>query len=269
MKLLFTLVSLLFISSLYAAKPSLDLLTQSQADAVSKEFSGNFIHTNVSPASSLGDIFGFEVGLVAGLSETPEIDKLSKTFDASATIDKIPHAGAIGSVSVPFGITAEMTYVPEVGSDVKFKHLSYGAKWTFSRFLPVPLDIAIRLHGSSSTLSYTDVINNTSTGNTDVNSTIAYDTSSFGYNLSVSKKLLFVEPYIGLGRVSTDTDIKASASTTVSIFTFSSASSYTSENSGTHLFAGVNLNLFLLKIGAEYSNVMGVDRYSGKLSFYF
>lgn len=260
---------LLIGSSTLASSPSLDLLTQQQADSVSKEFSANFIHTAVAPASGLGEIFGLEVGLVAGITESPEIDKLSKSFDSSSSVDKLPHAGILGSVTIPFGLTAEVTLIPEVGGDVKFEHTSYALKWTFSQMLKLPFDLAARIHGSSSTLSYKDVINNSSTSNTDVNTTVTYDTSSFGYNLSISKKLLFVEPYFGVGRVSTDTEIKTNATTNVSIFSFSAANSYKSSNSGFHMFAGLNLNLFLLKIGAEYSKVMSVSRYTGKLSFYF
>ena len=40
------------------------------------DFSVNSLHTTVS--GTLGDVFGFEIGLVGGLTNTPEIDKLAK-----------------------------------------------------------------------------------------------------------------------------------------------------------------------------------------------
>jgi hypothetical protein len=260
---------LLLTESVLAASPNIDLLTQAQADSISKEFSANFVHSIVAPASTLGDVFGVEIGLVGGLTSTPETDALSRSFDASASVDKIPHAGVFGSVSLPYGFTGELSLIPEAGSTLKIEHKSYAVKWTFSDFLDLPVDIAVRVHGSNSTLSYEDTINNSSTSNVDVNSTISYDMSSLGAHLTLSKNFVFVEPYVGIGTISTDTDIKTTASSTVSIFTFTGAESYSSSNSGTHFFVGANLNLFVLKIGLEHSKVVDISRTTAKLSFYF
>jgi hypothetical protein len=255
------LLSLSF-SSVFAGTPNIDLLTQEQADSISKEFSSNFVHTIVAPASSLGDIFGFEVGVIGGITKTPAVDRLSKSFDANATIDKIPHAGLIGSVSLPFGFTTELGVIPEVGSDIKIEHKSYALKWTFSQFIKMPFDLAIRVHGSNSKLSYSDVISN-------VNTTVSYDMSSLGAHLTLSKKFLFIEPYAGVGTVSTDTDISTAGTTTVSLFSFSASEKYSSSNSGTHLFLGANVNLLLFKVGLEHSKIVDVNRTTAKLSFYF
>lgn len=270
MKLIFTTIALLFIQSVNASAPNLDLLTEEQAKSVAKEFSANFVHTTVSPASSLGSIFGFEVGLLVGLTKTPETNKISKTFDEDADIEAIPHAGLIGGITIPFGITAEVSMVPErSASDVTFDHFSLGLKWTFTNHIKLPFDLAVRGHFSSSTLSYSDTVNNSSTGGSDVDSTISYETNSYGVSLLGSVNALILEPYAGIGYVSTDTDIGVSATTSVSIFDFSGSDSYNAENSGLHYFGGVNVNLFLIKVGAEVSQIMDLTKYSFKLSAYF
>ena len=262
----------LILSSAFAAGPNLDNLTVAEADEVSKEFSSNFIHTTVSPASPLGDVFGFEVGIIGGLTDSPAIDRLSKQVDpTSDDIDKLPHAAIYGAVSTPFGLTAELNLIPGVDvADVELQHVSLGVKWTFSKYLDfLPLDAALRLHGAKSEMSYSDVINNASTGNTDVNATVAFDTTSLGANLTFSKKFFIIEPYAGFGFIKNSTDISVEGSASISIFNFTTASTYETDSSGFHYFLGANLNLFIFKFGAEYSNVDGIDRMSGKLSFYF
>ena len=173
-------------------------------------------------------------------------------------------------MSVPFGLTAELNFIPETEiSDIEFKHTSFALKWTFTNQIPLPFDMALRVHGSSTQFSYSDTINNSSTANRNVDTNIAYETSSFGFNISGSINALVFEPYAGIGYVSTETDIGLSAATSVSIFDFTEAGNYTAENSGAHIFLGANVNLFLMKIGFEGSSIMGVNRYTFKLSAYF
>lgn len=263
MKFLF-LFSVLLSGNLIAAGPSLDNLNEDDVKKISKEFSANFVHTIVAPASSYGKLFGFEVGLAAGQTDSPNINRVSKTIDSSANIAEIYHLGLIGGVSVPFGITGEISILPEIkASGMTASNTSAALKWTFSELLGWPLDLALRVHTGSSKFTYSDVVD------TNVNTNMSWENSSTGYNLEVSKSFIIVEPYVGFGYVSTETDIKASAATTVNIFTFTSSQSYTSKNSGTHLYGGLNLNLLFFKLGAEYSKIMGVSRMSGKLSFYF
>jgi hypothetical protein len=268
-----SLILLLVLStsfSAYASAPSLDNLSEIDAKEIGKEFGANFVHTTVSPASSLGSIIGFEVGLAAGATSTPKIEEISSSVDSSADISAIPHAGLIGALSVPGGFTLEVNMIPERDmSDVSFEHFSGALKWTITNAIPLPFDLALRLHGSSSTLSYSDTINNSTTSNQDVDTTVSFGTSSLGANLSASVNALVFEPYAGIGFVKTETDIETSASTSVGIFNFSNDQKFTAENSGTHIFAGANINLFVLKLGFEYGKVMDLTRMTFKLSAYF
>ena len=200
--LLVILLSFLVVHSAMAATPSLNLISKEQADAISDEFAANFVHTHVSGASSLGTVFGIEAGLMAGLTSTPKLNAVSQSFDSTAEIDKVPHLGLLAAVSVPLGFTGEITYIPSTeSSDFSIEHMSYGIKWTFTEVFDFFLDMAVKVHGSSSKVSFNDIVNNSSTGNSNVDTKIQYETSSFGYQLLASKKLLFVEPYVGIGQV--------------------------------------------------------------------
>lgn len=262
---------LLVNSSVFAAAPELYNLSATDVNAIAKEFSADFVHTIVAPASSYGKVFGFEVGLLAGVTKTPNIDRISKSFNSTSTLAQIPTAGLIAGLSGPLGIGAELSMVPKItASGVGFKNTSMALKWTFTDIIAgAPVDIAIRVHGNFSELSYASVVNNASTGNYPVSTSVGWKNSSTGYNFEVSKKLLFIEPYAGFGAVSTRTEIGVTAATTVQIFTFSDATNYTAKNSGNQYYAGVNLNLFLLKIGAEYAKIMDVTKIAAKTTFYF
>jgi hypothetical protein len=251
--------------------PNLSSLSQAQVNSISKEFSANFVHTIIAPASSLGNIFGIEAGLMGGITNTPSINSISTSLSSSATLSKIPTLGIIGAVSMPFGLGAEVNFIPSVTvSSLSVSNASVGFRWTMTNLFKDPFfDFAFRGHYNTGEIAYTTVINNSSTSNQDVNTKVAWKNSSYGYNFILSKKILFIEPYIGFGQVSSSTGINISGASTVTIFTFTSSSSYTSKNSGSQTIAGVNLNLFITKFGAEYTKVMGVTKYTGKWSFYF
>ncbi|MAF77569.1 MAG: hypothetical protein CME63_03410 [Halobacteriovoraceae bacterium] len=249
----------------------MDDLSREDVDAISEEFSGNFVHSTVSGASSLGSVFGFEVGLVGRMTDAPRIKKIVQEQDPDNDFDSLYDAGLMAQVSIPFGITAEMIYLPEVDlSDLKANRTSFGVKWTMTDgVLALPFNLALRAHYSTSDLSYSDVINNSSTGGMDVNSVIGIKSKSMGANVTASFDLLVFEPFVGVGYVSSDTDINVNASGGSNIFTYTDSQSASSKSSGLHYFAGAQVNLLLFKIGAEYSNVYGVDRVAGKISFGF
>jgi hypothetical protein len=262
---------LMFNTNCFAAAPQLYNLSSSDVNSIAKEVSANFAHTIVAPASSYGKIFGFELGLMGGMTKTPAIDKISTGINSSSSISKIPTAGLVAGVSFPLGIGGELNYIPKVASSgVSLENISGAIKWTFTNLIPTaPFDLAIRIHGNTSTLAYGSVVNNTSTANLPVSTTASWKSTSTGYNFEVSKKLLFIEPYAGFGSISTKSKIGVTAATSVQIFSFSTATNYISNNNGNHYYTGVNLNLFVLKLGAEYAKIMGVTKMAAKATMYF
>jgi len=108
------LLCFLFCGSALAATPSLDNITSSDLEGISKEFSANFVHRPVSSAAPLGDIIGVEIGLIAGQTDAPKIKEISQREDpTNSDVDSLYHAGIHVAVSVPFGITGELIALPE------------------------------------------------------------------------------------------------------------------------------------------------------------
>lgn len=247
-----------------ADSPQFSSLTQAEADDISKEFSATYVHTAVAPAKALGSVWGFEVGVMGGIAQTPETEKVVKRASPSTDISYLPHAALLGRVSVPYGVTFELGLLNEItASGVTLKSTSYAIQYTpeFLSFLPVA--VAAKLHGSSAELSFNQAIGS------DANGKVSIDTSSIGFDILASANLLIFEPYAGVGFVKTDTDIKTTATGGGSIFAFSSTNNFKSKNDGLRIFAGTELNLFLFNLGLEYGNIMGVNRYTAKLSASF
>lgn len=259
------LLSFIICGSAFAATPSLDNITSSDLEGISKEFSANFVHRPVSSAAPLGDIIGVEIGLIAGQTDAPKIKEISQREDPTNNdVDSLYHAGIHVAVSVPFGITGELIALPETElGDVSLKNTSLGLKYTFSELLDLPMvDLAIRGHYTSGDLNYSDRIDG-------VNTTISLENSTSGFQLLGSVDLVFIEPFIGFGTVSRETTLKASGSARIFDQTFTASQSSTVDGSSSQFLVGAQLNLLFLRIAAQYENVFDTSIISGKLSFKF
>ncbi|MGE4131183.1 MAG: DUF6588 family protein [Bdellovibrionales bacterium] len=243
---------------------TLQNLSESDYKNFVKDASANFNHTSVSPASSLGSIFGFEVGLVGGITKTKNIDKLVKAQDSSASAEQLPHGEIIGLLTVPFGITGELGFVPKVGSDdFKFQSYTIGVKWTPTDFLlELPLSLAIRGHYTKSKAEMKQTISNVPTS-------FDYEQTGTSIGLVASKNFVIVEPYIGINLVNGKGDMTVTGSTTVFNSSFTSSQSASASVSGTSIQVGAELKLLIFKLGLEYANVLSADQYSAKLALYF
>lgn len=247
------------------AQPSFDNITESDFEGISKEFSANFAHRPISPASSMGQIFGFEVGLVAGITEASKVEEISKReAPTEDPLDKLAHVGILAAVSVPFGLTPELVVFPEQEfGDLTFGHYSLGLKWTFSQFLSLPLiDLAARVHTSKTDVSFTDNVDG-------VNTTVNLENTTSGITLLASASLLVIEPFIGFGYVSRNTDLGATGTARIFNTTFTTSATSSSDGSSTQLIAGVQANLLLLRVAAQYENLFGTSVTSAKITLGF
>lgn len=277
MKLLLLILSLSFYATAIAGDYSFTNIGQSDFENISKELSANFTHTSVSPAAALGSIWGVEAGLILGVTKTPDINKLVQEFDSSVDADMLPHAGLLAIVTIPFGITGELSFIPEQDTnDVEFSTASIAAKWTITNhFFSNPLvDVAIKGHLSSSSLSFKQVINNYSTSNIDVDGTIKFDEQVYGAHLVANAKILpIITPYIGIGFLRGKTELEIDATGTATIFDQSYSLSDMQKNevtsSSSHFFLGAQFSVLLVRFGLEYSNLFGTNKYTGKFSLYF
>jgi hypothetical protein len=257
----FLLISLGF--SATAQNLEFDDLSQEDLEDVMEEFSANFHHTSVSGAGSLGRLFGFEIGLIGGISKTPRIDALVKEQDASKDAEQIPHGRILGALTVPFGITAELGFVPKVGGeDFKFDTYSLAAKWTVTDvFLTdLPVSLGVKGHLTQVNLDFKQPVSG-------VDTDVSVEDTITGLQFLVSKNFLIVEPYAGIGYLMADGKIDVAGSST--IFDFTTSQSASTDSSGMQFLVGAELKLLVFKAGIEYSKQFDTDRYSMKLAVYF
>lgn len=239
-------------------------ITQGDFDEISKELSANFTHTSVSGASSLGTLFGFQLGVVGGVTKTPNINSFAQRNASSTSVNQIPHGGLIGQVSIPAGVTFEALFLPSVGSnDFKVKNTSLGVKWTLTSLLvDLPVDLAVKGMYSTSSLNTTQTLNGG-------NQSISFEDKMLGFGLMVSKTFGVVEPYFGLiqNRANVNMDVTGTGTVFSTSFTGSQNASTTVTSTGYVL--GAELKLLFFNAGAEVTHIFGATRYTAKLAFSF
>lgn len=260
------LLAALFTANTQAQNLSFKLLDESDLEKVVGDLSATFNHTSVSGASSLGNIFGFEVGVVAGIAKTPEIDSFAQENGSTEKVDQIPHGEILGMLTVPAGITVEAGMIPKVGKeDFKFNTFSAAVKWTPTDvFLDLPLSLAVKAHLTKTNLSFKQTVSNIDT-NFDYKNTIT------GLTLLASKNFVLVEPYVGLSYLKAKGELEYSGSPASPVFdpAYTAANSASASKSSTGFMVGAELKLIFFKLGAEYASAFGTSRYTGKASFYF
>ena len=261
MKKYLVLASLMLSTNLLAAGPQFQNLTEADVKEIGREFSGTFSHTGVSAPETDG-LWGVEVGLLAGQSTSPELaDVVKRSGGNGSDFENLYHAGLMARAHFPLDLFAEISLLPEQDiSDLKIKNSTFEVGWNFGRFVGLPLDIAVGANFANSALGFTQpAAGLVPASNIDMKSktNIVW--------VGVSKSFIFVTPYLKLGQAKADTELTASAD----IFSGPESKSFDVSNNGSYMAVGVNFNLFILKLGAEYSQIMDVKRTSAKISVDF
>ena len=261
MKIFIYVVSLLALSiPSYGQDFSFDNLDQGQVDSLVKDFSGVFTHNSLGPASSLGDVFGMELGLYGGLVKTPNIESLN---NSSEGLTGLPVFGLLVGMSFPMGISGEFNYLPSVdmeGASIDF--MSLAGKWTLpDEYNPAPFTVAAKLVYTKVSLGFSSVIDS-------VDTTFSYDNSVIGLQALGSKSFGIIEPYFGLGLLSGKGTLDVTGNST-SVLPFSTSGSASSSPTSLQYLLGAQLNLFFMALGLEYSQAFGASKTAFKLSLTF
>ncbi len=252
--------TVLFPFAAYAGSPLFQNLSTSDYQSALKDISSAWSYTSVSPASTLGHIFGFEIGVVAGGADTPKINSLSQSAGAGS-VPELPSGEIFGAITVPFGLTVEAEGLPKMTvAGVSANSEALALKWTFSELLPMlPLDLDAKAFYSNSGFNFDGTVSG-------VYTTFDLTDEMTGAEIEASKKFLFVEPYVKLGMLQARGKMDVTGSTQV----FSTGvMSDTETVSGTEFMAGADLDFAVLRIGAEIGSVFGDTRAAAKLSLYF
>lgn len=271
----FVVTICLFVSSLSHADFEFDNLNEDDVKTVISELGTSFSHTTVSSAGSLGKIFGIEAAIVGGVVESKGIDRLVQESSSDGEgVEVIPYGAIIAAVSLPMGLGGEVSFIPsqEAFGDFEYNKLGFAFKWTLTdALLALPFDMSVKAHHTVASLSFDQTINNSSTGNTDVNATVDYSSNISGLQLIVGKSLLLVSPYIGIGYIRVDGELEVSASGGGTIFdpSFSSAQTVDELESGFEYFAGLQLNLLIIRAAVEVGKVLDNTKVAVKLGLKF
>lgn len=257
--------------SLAMAAFSFPQLSQDNLDNVERTIAANTTLHDALPASSMGSIFGFELGVVAGVTKSPDINALVQQVSPSTDAGYLPHAGLTGGVTIPGGITFEGMFLPKQSfSDISYQQYAFALKWTMTDGIMIlPLNLAVRGFYAKSQLDFNQTVTDPNTSQpVAVSGTNAMSVT--GAQLLVSPKWLpILEPYAGVGYLRASGEMSVSGATTGTMFSFTTNQSASSSPTSTQLLLGLDVRLLLIGFGAEWSRAFGTDTYTGKLSIKF
>lgn len=262
-RLVLALALMLSVTS-QAATPTFSNITAKEFDEMSKELSANFLHHTVQGAAPLGQVFGFELGLIAGQTAVPHISDIVKR-SGGADFPNLYHAGLFGVLTAPLGITGEIAITPKMSvSDLDLEKMSLAAKLSLNTDLlqMIPFNLAFRAFMSNAKFSYKQ-------NNGGVAGTIENKNNSTGIQLLASPALPFIEPYAGIGYVTAKNDLSLSGTGNIFDTNYTSSKSADVSLNSTQYIVGVTGNLLLMNLGLEYSSAFGASTYTAKLAFGF
>jgi hypothetical protein len=268
------LAPLLATQALASETPNFTNIDRSDFDKIVRELSGNFAYSSVTPASSLGSVWGVELGVTGGITDIPDILAIVKRASPNTAMkDYFPHAAALGRVTVPLGITAEAMILPKLtAADVSLKHIGGALMWTITDVFFEDLPVHWAVKGSYSTTSVNFSQNVTPiAGGAQVPATIDFDDKMMGIHTMISKKFLFFEPYVSVGLIKAEGTLSVLANVPATVFSnsFTTGDKATTEPSSAQFLGGLDVRLAFFSLGAEYQRSFGTSSYTGRLSFRF
>lgn len=215
---------------------TLNLLTQSEFRALSEDLGAALSYKALVPAESLG-VIGFDIGVGVTATELQHRDVLAKAA-AGATVPKMLPVTSVRVVKgLPFGIDigAALGRVPTTGATTTGGEL----RWAFVPGGVLTPALAVRV--SYSQLSGIDQLK----------------ASSTGLDVSISKGFLFATPYLGIGSVTTRTQVTGTTLLKSERF------------NQTRVFGGVNINLGLVNLAVEADKTGDATSYGVKAGLRF
>jgi len=262
MKSIISLALVLLTLKVYAA-PAFTNITSADFENLTKEMSANFVHNSILGASKMGSIFGFQVGLVAAQTSTPNTNEIVKR-NAGADLASIYNVGLMGAIGIPMGLAFEAVILPKTtAAGATISATSMALKYNINELIPVlPLNLALRGFYSNANFDFAQVVSS-------VNVDVSNKTKVTGVQLLLSPMFPLVEPYVGIGLLSGSNDLSVTGSNPIFAPGFSTSQSESKTVSSTQILAGVDVNLLLLKLGAEYSQSFGASRMGLKLALGF
>lgn len=246
--------------------PNLNL---SDFNTLVNEFSANSQYTSVTPASSLGGLWGFELGVVGGITKAPDTLALVKRSDPNTSFkDMLPHAGALIRIGLPYGLTAEGQLLPKVkAQNLSLSKWAMAVQWTLTDNVleDFPVNVALKGYYTKTMLNYSQTISG-------VPAAIDFNNNLWGMQALVSYNIFVFEPYVGLGYTSAKGTLGVSAAVPVALIAYlpsAASQSASSSPKSAQILAGTDIRLAFFALGAEYQRAFGKNSYTARVSFRF
>lgn len=214
-----------------ASALSFDITTPNQQDfrSVAEDLTAALDYKALGGAEP-GGVLGFYIGTYGSYTSTQSSDAWSRLTGKS--VDGLGTVGLRASKGLPFGFDVGGFYSRVPGSDASV----YGGELRYAILDGSVATPALAVRGT-----YTRASN---TGD--------FDYSSYGTDLSISKGILFLTPYAGIGYVHSDT--KAASSFALDKESFGQAK----------YFVGTSFSLLLISATLEYERLGDNNVYSLK-----
>lgn len=241
-----------------ASGPQFNNITKEDVKNITKEFGTNFSHTVVAAPETNG-MWGIEVGVVGGQTSSKKFsDIVERSGGDGKDFKNVYHAGIFARAHFPFEIFAEASFLPEQKiSDVKIKSNSFGIGWNAGNFFALPIDLTVAADVSNGEINFNQT--------TPVATNIDLKTTTTNYWVGISRRFVFVTPYVKVGTSTVDGALKGDAS----IFQFSTSTKEKASVTGSYLAYGANFEFLGIRLGVEGTSMHNTQRVSGKLSYSF
>jgi len=230
----------LVLSTSFAQADDLDLigsLSQTQFDGLSKDLAAVFSYKAGAPAESLG-ILGFDAGLALSSTKLDNTSAWTAAMSSGDTIETlvVPKLYLQKGLPLDFDIGAYYLSVPDTNLEAWGGELKYAF---ISGNVALP---AVAVRAAVTSLTALDQL----------------ELKSRSIDVSISKSILFVTPYAGVGRVWADSKPLAAGAIATSV-----------DISETRTFIGVSVQPMFFNLALEADSVGGISSYNLKLGMAF
>ena len=230
----------LAMSAGFAQADDLDLiasLNQTEFDGLSKDLAASFSYKAGAPAEALG-IIGFDVGLAVTSTKLESTAAWTKAMSSGDTISTLVVPKLYVQKGLPFDIDVGAFYVSVPGTNVD----AWGGEIKYAVISGNVALPAVAVRGAVSTLTAADQL----------------ELKTRSLDVSISKSILFVTPYAGVGRVWGESKPLAAGAI---------ATAY--DISETKSFVGVSIAPAFFNLAFERDSVGGIASYNLKLGIAF
>lgn len=230
----------LALSAGFAQADDLDLiasLNQTEFDGLSKDLAAAFSYKAGAPAEALG-IIGFDVGLAVTSTKLESTAAWTAATSSGDTISTLVVPKLYVQKGLPLDIDVGAFYVNVPGTNVD----AWGGEIKYAVISGNVALPAVALRGAFTTLTAADQL----------------ELKTRSLDVSISKSILFVTPYAGVGRVWGDSKPLAAGATATA-----------SDISETKSFVGVSIQPAFFNLALERDSVGGIASYNLKLGMAF